>query len=111
MPISFDPNPPGGGGTTPGGNTPGIPPSDHPDAPPYPVPGNDKAAYLAYYRFWISVIRSVIADNSVPDRQYSYRGQALSRWSFPDLRRELTEMQLDLHLLETGQRYIGREYE
>ena len=116
MPITFAPQPPDTGGTpdTGGGMTgsvPGVPASDHPDAPPYPVPGDDAAAYRAYYRFWIGVIRSCLADNTVPDRQYSYRGQALSRWSHPDLRAELTAMQTSLHQMDTGRIYVSREYE
>ena len=105
MPIAFNPIPPADTATS------GVPASDHPAAPPYPVPGDEQAQYLAYYRFWIGVIRSVLADNTVPDRQYSYRGQALSRWSHPDLRAELTAMQSSLHLIETGQLYLTREYE
>ena len=106
MPIEFNPTPPADTSVTPG-----VPASDHPLAPPYPVPGDEKAKYVAYYRFWIGVIRSVLGDNTVPDRQYSYRGQALSRWSHPDLRNELTAMQSSLHLIETGNLYLSREYE
>ena len=105
MPINFSPTPPAASAT------PGVPVSDHPSAPPYPAPGDEKATYLAYYRFWIGVIRSVLADNTVPDAHYSYRGQALSRWSHPDLRSELTAMQSSLHLMDTGLLYLTREYE
>ena len=93
------------------GSVPGVPASDHPMAPPYPVADDPPAVYRAYYQFWIGVIRSCLADNSVPDRQYSYRGQALSRWSHADLRGELTSMQASVHLIDTGRIYVSREYE